>query len=342
MVDGFGSTIFNVFRCTNSNAIEFPLTMGRDFAGTIVHKGMAARAECELGESVWGVVPLHRTGCHAQYVTVDSNNVNFNRTYRMFIGNNKLYWQITGKPTNLEDVDAAALLYVGLTAWSGLFLSGQLGGIAGATTSLGGGQGKRVCILGASGGVGHVALQIAKAENCEIVASCATDAVPLVQGLGVTHVVDYTTPDASEQLTAYGPYDIILDCAGKGAEHATELPWKYNHYVTFTSPLLRNFDQYGLAGGSVRNVLNLIERNVQSFSAQKGLIKWAYFLPAPHAIEYLKRLVERKKVCFMSLVTIGKTKCYWSSCVYSCCLLLKKFLTLIMPLMRTGGCRRAI
>lgn len=72
------------------------------------------------------------------------------------------------KPQKLDDTDAAAILYAGLTAWSGLFLSGQLGGITGATTSHGGGRGKRVCILGASGGVGSIAVQIAKAEDAEV------------------------------------------------------------------------------------------------------------------------------------------------------------------------------
>lgn len=177
-----------------------------------------------------------------------------------------------------------------------MFLSGQLGGITGATTSLGGGQGKRICVLGASGGVGNIAVQIAKAENVEIVATCATDAVPIIHALGIKHVIDYKRPEAIDQLVSYGPYDIILDCAGKGADYAKEVPWKYDNYVTFTSPLLKNFDHYGLAGGSVHNLLHLIESNFKSLSTQKGLVKWAYFVPVPHAIEYIQKLVERQKV----------------------------------------------
>lgn len=76
--------------------------------------------------------------------------------------------QVTHKPKQLDATDAAAVLYAGLTAWSGLFLSGQLGGLAGAMTSHGGGRGKRVCILGATGGVGSIAVQIAKAEDAEV------------------------------------------------------------------------------------------------------------------------------------------------------------------------------
>lgn len=91
-------------------------------------------------------------------------------------------------------------------------------------------------------------------------------------------------------------YDIVLDCAGKGADYASQFPAKFDHYVTFSSPLLRNIDSFGLGAGSVRNLCNLIETNFKSFSSQKGLVKWGYFVPAPHAIDYLKTLVNRKKV----------------------------------------------
>lgn len=176
-------------------------------------------------------------------------------------------------------------------------MSGQLGGLSGAFTSHGGGRGKRVCILGATGGVGSIAVQIAKAEGAEVVATCATDAVPQIQALGVTHVVDYTSPDASNDLTRFGPYDIILDCAGKGSQYAAEIPWRYQHFVTFSSPTLKNIDAMGLACGAAKNVFELVQENIKSLTTQQGFIKWAYFVPAPHGIDYLKNLVDRNKVC---------------------------------------------
>lgn len=203
---------------------------------------------------------------------------------------------MTHQPQKLSHTDAAAVLYAGLTAWSGLFLSGQLGGLSGAMTSHGGGRGKRVCILGATGGVGSIAVQIAKAEGAEVVATCASDAVQQIQALGVTHVVDYTSSDASNDLTRFGPYDIILDCAGKGSHHATEIPWRYKHYVTFSSPTLKNIDAMGLACGAAKNIFELVQENIKSLTTQQGFVKWAYFVPAPHGIDYLKNLVDRNKV----------------------------------------------
>lgn len=72
---GYGATLLNVLRC-NSN-IEFPLTLGRDFCGVVVRKGMTVREEIQVGDAVWGVVPVHKSGCHAEYVLVDENCVGF-------------------------------------------------------------------------------------------------------------------------------------------------------------------------------------------------------------------------------------------------------------------------
>lgn len=71
--EGYGSTLLNAIRC--SSDIEFPLTLGRDFCGVVTRKGMGVRANIQIGDVVWGVVPLHRNGCHAEYVAVDASCV---------------------------------------------------------------------------------------------------------------------------------------------------------------------------------------------------------------------------------------------------------------------------
>lgn len=71
---GYGATFLNALRC-NQDSIEFPLTLGRDFSGTVVHKGMAVRNSIELSDKVWGVVPIHRNGCHSEFVAVDADYV---------------------------------------------------------------------------------------------------------------------------------------------------------------------------------------------------------------------------------------------------------------------------
>lgn len=64
-------------RC-DSQHIEFPLTLGRDFVGVVAHRGMAVRDDVRVGDRVWGMVPFHRAGCHAEFAAVDANNVMYN------------------------------------------------------------------------------------------------------------------------------------------------------------------------------------------------------------------------------------------------------------------------
>lgn len=83
-LDGYGATAINVWRKTRQletgtnlfdPTIEFPLTMGRDFAGTVVAKGHGVDSRLRIGDKVWGVVPIKEQGCHATHVVVDSSLV---------------------------------------------------------------------------------------------------------------------------------------------------------------------------------------------------------------------------------------------------------------------------
>lgn len=80
-IGGYGTTVLNLMRKTKSlcgkayDELELPLTLGRDFAGVIVSKGYNVRDKFEIGEKVWGVVPVEQQGCHANYVMVNSDLV---------------------------------------------------------------------------------------------------------------------------------------------------------------------------------------------------------------------------------------------------------------------------
>ncbi|XP_070492371.1 reticulon-4-interacting protein 1 homolog, mitochondrial-like [Chironomus tepperi] len=276
MISGYGSTAINTIRCNTDN-IEFPLTLGRDFVGTVVHKGLNCN-EYKIGDKIWGVIPVQKQGCHAEFVSVDT-------------------CYVSKKPSNITDVEAAAILYAGLTAYSGIFLSAQLNGLSGLLCSSvqGNGVGKKVLVLGGAGGVGHIAIQILQAEGAEVLTTCSQNAVPLMENLGVSKVIDYTTVESDKILVAESPYDIILDCAGKGTEYANVHPWKFKNYVTFKSPLLKNFDEQGMLIGGFNNLKNLLSQNIGALSGS-GVVKWGYFVPLKNGITYLTQLVERKQL----------------------------------------------
>lgn len=68
---GYGHILLNTIRqveTCSANEMEFPLILGRDFAGEVVAKGNSVSGEFLVGDSVFGVTPPHRQGCHAEYV----------------------------------------------------------------------------------------------------------------------------------------------------------------------------------------------------------------------------------------------------------------------------------
>jgi NADPH:quinone reductase-like Zn-dependent oxidoreductase len=105
--------------------------------------------------------------------------------------------ELIAKPDELTFEQAAALPTAGMTALQGLNKAGLTAG-------------QSVLIIGAGGGVGHFAVQIAKVRGATVTAVCSTDKVELVKSLGADEIVDYTTSEIGD-----GPFDLIYDIAGR-------------------------------------------------------------------------------------------------------------------------------
>lgn len=111
--------------------------------------------------------------------------------------------QVCPLPEGFDLAAAGALPIPGVTAWLSLVDTGKLK------------KGQRALILGASGGVGHIAVQIAK-NICGAftVGVCSSRNEALVKSLGADVVVDYGKGDPLEQAKAHGPYQVVMDCVG--------------------------------------------------------------------------------------------------------------------------------
>lgn len=103
------------------------------------------------------------------------------------------------KPASLSHVEASALPCVGLTAWQGLV---DLGAVT---------AGDRVLIHGGGGGVGHVAIQIAKALGAHVITTTSGSKAEFVKALGADEVIEYTRVDFAE---AVSDVDLVLDTIG--------------------------------------------------------------------------------------------------------------------------------
>lgn len=122
------------------------------------------------------------------------------------------------KPASLSHVEASALPVVGLTAWQGLV---DLGGVT---------EGDRVLVHGGGGGVGHVAIQIAKALGAHVVATASGSKREFVEGFGADEVIDYTAVDFTE---AVRDIDVVLDTiGGDTVERSLEVLRPGGHLVT--------------------------------------------------------------------------------------------------------------
>lgn len=163
-------------------SVTFPHIPGFDVSGEVVELGPGV-SDYAVGDLVHGRIN-HTTGGAAAEFAVITTAV------------------AAPIPAGMDPVEAAAFPLAGMTALQGLRDRAGMP-MQGAT--------ERVLVVGASGGVGHLAVQIAAAAGATVVGVCSTRNVDLVRGLGAHEVVDYTKPDA---WANQAPFDIIYDCVG--------------------------------------------------------------------------------------------------------------------------------
>lgn len=148
---------------------------GLDLAGTVVAVG-AGVSRFTVGDQVFGV----GKGSFAEYATARES-------------------QLALKPANVSFEQASVVPVSGCTAVQALRTAGTIA------------PGQKVLILGASGGVGSYAVQLAKAAGAVVTGLCSTAKMDFVRALGADHVIDYTQRDFADGAERY---DLILDIAG--------------------------------------------------------------------------------------------------------------------------------
>jgi NADPH:quinone reductase-like Zn-dependent oxidoreductase len=155
---------------------EPPFTVGWDVAGVVEELGPGV-TWLEPGDRVFGMPRFPKqAACYAEYVTSPSR-------------------QLARVPDGLSDVEAAAIPLAGLTAWQALVDTADVG------------EGTRVLVLGAAGGVGHFAVQIAKARGAWVAGTSSPEKHGFLAELGADEALDKNAVSAEE-------IDVVLDTVG--------------------------------------------------------------------------------------------------------------------------------
>jgi NADPH:quinone reductase-like Zn-dependent oxidoreductase len=161
--------------------LSMPAILGVDFAGTVEKVGDKV-SKFRKGDKVYGRANFQKGGSYAEYVTVNEDSLGI-------------------APKSISLKEAAGLPVAAGTAWNAIF------DIANVK------KGSRVLVTGASGGVGSMAVQLAKSAGAYVIGTTSKANIDMVKSLGADEVIDYTEGDFTKKVSE--PVDVVFDTVGK-------------------------------------------------------------------------------------------------------------------------------
>lgn len=162
--------------------LQFPFTLGMDFSGVIKQVGEGVSSDFKQGDEVYGQAGVINggSGAFAEMALAKTES-------------------IANKPKRLSHVEAAGLPLVGVSAWRAL------------VENIGLSKGQRILIHGGAGGIGSIAIQLAKYLGAFIATTVSANDKVFVQELGADHVIDYKNQHFEDLLH---DYDSVFDTVG--------------------------------------------------------------------------------------------------------------------------------
>jgi len=208
-------------------AKKFPVVLGCDFAGTIIEKGKNVQ-HLKEGDAVFGSLsPMKGPGAYAQYLAINAQD-------------------LAKKPAAISYEQAASIPIAGLTALQALRSKGQIK------------KGMQVLVNGASGGVGHFAVQLAKHFGAEVTGVCSERNQEWVRDLGADRLIDYKKEDFVKDPNS--KYDIIFDTIGVRSFGESKAVMKNNSTFVTTIVNTKRFVRRFLTSYSGRKLATIITK----------------------------------------------------------------------------------
>ena len=238
---------------------RLPLILGNDLAGTVVRVGPEVR-QFKPGDEVYARPDDDRIGTFAERIAVKASSVAL-------------------KPGNLGMDEAASLPLVALTAWQALVETAQLK------------KGQRVFIQAGSGGVGTIAIQLAKHLGAFVATTTSTANVAWVKALGADVVIDYKQQDFATMLR---DYDVVLNSLGKDdLTRSLQILKPGGRLVSISGPPTPAFAAARGLAWPLKLVLRLLSRGIRRKARRIGVEYRFVFMRADGAqLREITSLVE--------------------------------------------------
>ncbi len=220
---------------------SFPLVLGNDCAGVVIEVGAAVKG-FKPGDAVYARVPEQRIGTFAQRVAVNENAVAL-------------------KPANLSMEQAAAIPLVALTAWQALVDIARLQ------------KGQKVLIHAGSGGVGTIAIQLAKHLGAVVATTTSSANVEWVKALGADVVIDYKHQLFQQELR---DYDVVLNSLGADVlEHSLKVLKPGGQLISISGPPTAEFAKAQGLAWPLRQVMRLLSLSIRR-KARKQNVRYSF------------------------------------------------------------------
>ena len=218
-----------------------PLILGNDVAGVVTAVGSGV-TRFKVGDEVYARPDKDRIGTFAEAIALDERDV-------------------APKPKNISMAEAASVPLVALTAWQALV---ELGKIK---------RGDKVFIQAGSGGVGTIAIQLAKHLDATVATTASTASFGMLRDLGADLLIDYKTQDFGQQLR---DYDFVLHSQGKvELEKSLGILKRGGTLVSVSGPPDPAFARQAGLPLPVRGVIGLLSRSARTQARRRG-VKYAF------------------------------------------------------------------
>ncbi|MDQ0561673.1 NADPH:quinone reductase-like Zn-dependent oxidoreductase [Rhizobium mesoamericanum] len=225
---------------------RLPLVLGNDLAGIVVRVGANVRT-FKPGDGVYARPAKDRIGTFAEYIAIDEADVAM-------------------KPNNLSMNEAASIPLVALTAWQVLVERANLR------------KEQKVLIHAGSGGVGAIAIQLAKHLGAYVATTTSTANMALVKSLGADVVVDYKIDDFEKVLQGY---DVVLNSLGKDTlEKSLDVLKPGGKLISISGPPDPDFARQNGSGWLLRQVMRLLSSSIRRKSRRRGISYSFHFMTA--------------------------------------------------------------